>query len=486
MSNKKTIVAAAVALAVVAYGGATWYTGEQAEAGYREAVAELRKALGDKTIVADEYHKGFFSSQAQLVLQGEAPEADDADEAEAEPAAPIRLVIDTTVYHGPFAGGRLASAASESRFALQGLDDKSRQALAKATAPTLTSVHHFTGSRDVQVLLPAGEISDKQVTMRWQELVLDTTFKGDRAKGNLRWPELALLGLSSGSDADDEDGDDGDDLADSPTDRTTITLKGMDGSFESQSVDGLWGLGPGSTQLRLAQLGIQKTAAEGGDAQTLADLKQLSAQSVIEADQATLSMTTQVKGTGRIGPLDLESVGYEEKYQRLDIETLRKLQQVVADGYRKEGLAKAMESLQEQGAELLLENAPRLVAALPAYSMKLQATYQGQTGELAYGGEVRKAPSAEQVQAAGWLPALLQTSAVQANARLPKAWIAPMLKASGNAEATDQDAQAMVEMAEKMGYGKAEGDFLTSAFSLNAGQATLNGKPFRLPAGALQ
>ena len=46
MSNKKTVVAAAVALAVVGYGGTTWYTGQRAEAGYKEAVAELRKVLG--------------------------------------------------------------------------------------------------------------------------------------------------------------------------------------------------------------------------------------------------------------------------------------------------------------------------------------------------------------------------------------------------------------------------------------------------------
>ena len=69
MSNKKTAVAAAVALAVVAYGGTTWYTGQRAESGYKDAVAELRKVLGEKAVVTDEYHKGFLSSQAKLVLQ---------------------------------------------------------------------------------------------------------------------------------------------------------------------------------------------------------------------------------------------------------------------------------------------------------------------------------------------------------------------------------------------------------------------------------
>src|SRR5256885_6289369 len=87
MSNKKTAVAAAVALAVVAYGGTTWYTGQRAEAGYKEAVAELRKVLGEKVVVTDEYHKGFLSSQAKLVLQWPAAEAQAADAAGAADAA---------------------------------------------------------------------------------------------------------------------------------------------------------------------------------------------------------------------------------------------------------------------------------------------------------------------------------------------------------------------------------------------------------------
>ncbi|WP_275405994.1 DUF945 family protein [Delftia lacustris] len=91
MSNKKTAVAAAVALAVVAYGGTTWYTGQRAESGYKDAVAELRKVLGEKAVVTDEYHKGFLSSQAKLVLQwpaageADAPAAADAG-AEAAPS----------------------------------------------------------------------------------------------------------------------------------------------------------------------------------------------------------------------------------------------------------------------------------------------------------------------------------------------------------------------------------------------------------------
>ena len=115
---------------------------------------------------------------------------------------PVRLVVDTTVRHGPLAGGQLAAAWAESHFALEGLDDNSRQALAKATAPILTTVHRFTGSHDMRLLLPAGEIGDGEVTLRWQEMALDTSVSGNRVQGTWRWPELALLGLPSRDDED--------------------------------------------------------------------------------------------------------------------------------------------------------------------------------------------------------------------------------------------------------------------------------------------
>jgi len=76
--------------------------------------------------------------------------------------------------------------------------------------------------------------------------------------------------------------------------------------------------------------------------------------------------------------------------------------------------------------------------------MKLQATFQGQTGELDYGAEVRNAPPAEQIAATGWMPALLQGTLLHANARLPKAWLAPLLQATGKPEVTADDVEGMV------------------------------------------
>ena len=76
--SKKTALGAAVALAVVAYGGATWYMGQRAQASYNEALEEVRKVLGAEAVVSQDYQKGFFSSQAKLVLQWTPPADADA------------------------------------------------------------------------------------------------------------------------------------------------------------------------------------------------------------------------------------------------------------------------------------------------------------------------------------------------------------------------------------------------------------------------
>ena len=528
MSNKKTVLAAAVALAVVAYAGTTWYTGQRAQASYQAGVAELRKLLGDSAVVTDEYHKGFFSSKAHLVLEWKpgttAADAAAADAAASDAAAAsggpapaegdapaaklLRLAVDTSVSHGPLAGAQLAAAVTQSRFYFEGLDDKASQALAKATGPTLTSVHHFLGGNDVRLVLPAGEIGDKDTTVRWQEMVLDMAISRgkERIKGTWNWPELALIGVpgkpepqavaqleESDEEVGGEEEEDGVQAAEADAEaapaaveRTTVTFSGMESRFDNQLIDGLWTLGAGTASLRFARLGISSVPAEGGETKTLLDLKDLVGTAVTESDGKTLGGTTQLKGAGRIGPLEFDAVGYEQKMQRLDIEAMRNIQRLVVDGYRAHGLAKAPEMMQSQIMAAMQENAPRLVAALPAYSLKLEATFQGQTGHLEYGAEVKSAPTPEQAAAAGWMPALLKTSALHANASLPKGWLEPLLKArSGGAEVQPGEVDAMLGMAQATGYARIEGDHLTSAFKMQDGQVTLNGKPIALPMGMM-
>ena len=263
--NKKTALGAAVALAVVAYGGATWYLGQRAQASYQEALEEVRKVLGAETVVSQDYQKGFFTSQAKVVLQWTPPASADAG----EPAPqPLRVVVNSAVRHGPLAGGTLAAAVVESRFALEGLDAKAGTLLAKAQAPTLTTVHGLTGSHNMKLIVPAGELGDEEVTMRWQEMKTEFSVSGDRTqvKGNFQWPELAFSGVKKASDEEE--------AQDEAPSRFAMSLKGMNGDFESQIIDDLWMMAPGKGTIRFAQIDASNTP-QGGTASTLLALNRL-------------------------------------------------------------------------------------------------------------------------------------------------------------------------------------------------------------------
>ena len=503
--SKMTWVAAAVALVVAGYGAGTWYSGDQTQKAFAEAAAELRHAVGKEAVVTESYEKGFFSSQAKWVLEWTPPpaktDAAETDGGEAKPAAPatpskpMRLVMNSDIRHGPLAGGKLAAAVVESRFALEGLDEQAKQPFAKASMPTLTGVRHYSGSSDWLFALQAGEAADKGVTVRWADMAYDVSLASDQKtiRGEFKWPELVIAGLSKPAAEDELDlelEEDDEEAASeakaavaaaTPAEQMTIAVKGMGGSFNTVMIDGLWGVGPGKMQMQVASAQVINQKADG-QPETVAEFIDITADTTMEADAKTLSISNHVKSVGRIGPLAFESLGYEEKIQRLDLDALRSFQQMLLEGYRQGGLAKALEPSEEQMAALMEKSAPQLVAALPAYQMKLKASYQGNAGEVEYGAEVLKAPSAEQVAETGWMPALLKGSALNASARLPKAWLANIAKASGQ-EVGPEEVDAMVEMVTGMGYVRVEGDFLTSSLMVKDGKMNLNGVVKPLPMG---
>lgn len=493
MSNKRVgaTAAAVLAVAVVAYGGATWYMGQRAQSSYQEAVAELRKALGNDVVVSDDYVRGFFSAQARLVLQWAAPAAEQG----AAAAQPLRVVVNSTVRHGPLAGARLAAAVVDSRFAVEGLDAKTEAQLSKASSPTLHGVHHLTGGQDIRFVLPAGELGDATTTVRWQEMAYDMAISrgGDHLKGRFRLPEFGIVGLpdttaqaqADEADADAEE-DDTDETANDPMERMSIALVDMEGEFDNAVIDGLWGIGPGTAGFRVARVQASMTPPGGGAVKPLLDVKDVVGSYVIDAANGTLGMTTNMKTAGRIGPIDFESIGLEEKIQRISIEAIRSFQRVLLDSYRAGGIANMAEAMEQQSMALLMENAPRLVQALPAYSMKMQATYLGKTGELSYGAEVKQAPSDAEVAQAGWTPALMKHSVLTAGARVPKAWLAPIMQSTGKREVKPEEIDAMVGMAQSSGYVKQDGEHVTGDLQLVSGELVLNGKRMPLPPGLLR
>ncbi|MFD2298176.1 DUF945 family protein [Paracidovorax citrulli] len=250
---------------------------------------------------------------------------------EGRPASPPRrLVVDTLVRHGPLAGARVAGAVADYRFALEGLDDEALAHLGKASAPVLTSVHHLTGSHDVHLRLPAGEAEGGDgVTLRWQEMVYDMAIgrDGRHFQGHFRGPEFGMTGIPDASAQaaaeEEEENDAGETASPEPMDRTSITVQGMEGSFDNVAIRGLWGVGTGKADFRFGRVAMSVLPAAGGDARHTLDLKNAAGTYIIDATDDTLGMTTTLNAAGRIGGIDFESVSMEERIQRISIEAIR-------------------------------------------------------------------------------------------------------------------------------------------------------------------
>jgi len=77
---------------------------------------------------------------------------------------------------------------------VEGVPEGLKQALAKARAPTASTLVGFDGSMDGQAVLPAGEMvppgSEPDNRMTWKQLTYDYMVSGDRLQvlAQLQWP----------------------------------------------------------------------------------------------------------------------------------------------------------------------------------------------------------------------------------------------------------------------------------------------------------
>lgn len=492
--NKKAVWGTAAVLLVAGYGAATWYFGERAHSAYLEGVEDARKLVGSEMLVSQQYTRGFWSSQAQLVLQWTPPVSEDAEDGDASAAAPqpIRVTVENTVRHGPLAGWRLAAAVIETRLgAVEGVGDSVRKGFAKVSAPTLTTVRTLTGSHDIALAWPAGEAGDGDSLVRWQPLAYQMTLSADRSRvsGDLSWPEFTMDVAHKA--AEDEEGEEDELSADeepaaatatAASERVAVTVQGMKGDFEMQLQDGLWLLAPGKAKGAFGKVTVTRAPAGGAAPQPLLALQDLSYGTVIERSGSHLGWVNTLKGQGSIGPVALESLELNETVSRIDVDAVKAVQKLLLDAYRSDQEA-ALSATEAPWAAALGEAVPKFVAALPAYAVKLSAKMDGEQGGLEYGFELKSAPDVNMVAEGAWGPALLQSSALHASLRLPKAWLPRLAEAAGQKDAKPEDIDAMVGMAQAQGFVKQEGTHLTSAVRVEGGKAVLNGKAIDLPFG---
>jgi len=480
--NKKAAWGTAVVVLGAVYGGATWYLGERAQSRYQQALEEVRALLGDDALVSHSYERGFWTSNAQAVLQWTLPAADDADAAAATPAQTLRLTLGSTVRHGPLVGARMAAAVVDTRMVLDGIDDSVRQLFTKASAPTLTTVHHFSGSNDLTLELPAGELGEGDNLLRWQALRYQMALSADRSvvRGDMVWPEVTLRIHDDGLDGAD-DTDDADSTAAREPSNITVALQGTRGQFDVRLEDGLWLLTPGWSKGRMDKVSVLQEPM-GGAQKTLATLQDVVFDAAIERTGDLLGWSASMQTKGRIGPIDFDALGLTEKVSRIDVEAVRMFQKALIMAYRSEASSSAAGLVQEDvWSQLLVQAAPRLLAGLPSYAVELKATLEGKEGNLQYGAQIKSVPEQALVDAQGWGAALLKSSVLNANLRLPKTWIPLIAKSMGEDAPKDDEINAMLGMAQAQGYLTQESDSIVSAVQLDAGKFLLNGKTVELP-----
>ena len=498
LMKTKNVLGAAVALALVAYAGTTWYFGGEAQKRYEAALAKVQEVLGPRALVSHQYERGFWTSKAKAVVQWAPPPASEggADSASLATSQPIRLTVDTSVRNGPLVGMRLVAAETESRFSMDGLDASAKQQWAQMSAPTVTTVHHVSGSHDLDVAMPAGEISDQEQGLRWQPLILKmhVDASGSHLSGRVDGPEFSMSAVAP-TDDDNEDSDDDSDESDADTDRdesatavaaepgaidrVTMTMQGMSADFEMDLQDGLWMLAPGHVKGRIEKTVATLTPGDA-EAQTLLALDAMDYSLIVQRSGNTLSWKTNAQTKGSVGPLGFDAITMEETVSRIDIEALKFLQATLVDAYQKAAeLGDAVDLVEELAP---MKNIARLlVASLPAYTVKMTSTLDGKQAILEYGIEIQKAPPEDQTLDLAWGLALLGNSVVHANFRLPKAWLPHLAQAiTQNAMSSDQ-MDAFLSMAETQGYVRQEGEDITSALRFEDGSLHINGKPRALP-----
>ncbi len=481
--NKKLAWGSAIVVLGGVYAGATWYAGERAQQRYQEALEEVRKVLGAEGVVSQQYQRGFWASQAQTVLQW-TPPAEPAEEgATPVPATPLRLRLDSTVRHGPLAGFKLAAAVVETRMALDGLDEQARKLLERTSAPTLTVVHHWTGSNDLLLEVPAGEVAEGDNLIRWKALRYDMALSADRTRlrGAMQWPELTLRVHDAPSDAQDDEEQEGQEAKVPST--LSMAFSGLRGDFDMRIEDGLWLLTPGTSQGRIDKLTLE-LEEQGAKSKALAALQDMDFKATIERKDAVFGWNVTMQSKGSIGPMALDRLSLREDVSRIDVEAVRLFQQALVGVYRAGTAADAKDALapsESPWLATLAQAAPRLLAALPAYAVEIKATAAGKEGSLSYGAQIKSAPDQALVEEKGWGAALLQHSVLDASVRLPKAWIPLIAEAAGKPVPAPDEVNALLGMAQAQGFLSQETDHIVSSVQVEAGKVRLNGKAIQMP-----
>lgn len=463
MNKKIGILAAGVGILIATSLAATWYAADQTRKHYESAVTELTQWLGDKATVSTSYQRGFWTAQARTTVQWK--------QAQGSTLPNVRLNIDSTIHHGPWAGSRFARAVVQTRLTLDGSSEETLAITKGASAPTITLVNQWNGDNDATLLLPAGEWVDGKDAVHWGELRYTLAANAARThwSGSLQWPKATLHLTDMDRQAD------GTPAPGNFPAAATLTLQGLNGHFEMQLQDGFWLLAPGQSTLRVDSIhaGVEDENTHEGPFSL--DLKGTELQSVIERTGDLLKRTVTVKTQGQVGSVAVEQLALRETMDRLDLQALRSLQ---------DALVRLLQQPEDATAAtppgLDAQTLPRLLAAKPSYAVNLQAQSGGQQGRLHYALAIDSAPDPQLLQQQRWNMLLLRNGNLQADFRLPTLWI-HKVASSINHALPAQTLDLYLSQLQQQGLILLQDDTVSSTLELVHGALKVNGHALKLP-----
>lgn len=400
-----------VGVGIVAATGAavSWFAAAQTQKHYQHAMQQLAQWLGPKADVRTDYQRGFWSARARTTVQWKAATAEDTP-------AP-RLLIDSTIEHGPGAMAQLARAVVHTRFSLDELSASTQAAIQGASAPTLITLNRYNGASEATFVLPAGELVDDQDVLRWGELrqTITTNAQATQWSTTLNWPSVKLHATTPG----------GADTADqTPPATLTLDIQDISASGDMRIDDGLWLMAPGTAQMRLASMQLRSAVEAVPDQGFALELKNTRLQSSIERTGELLARVATLDTEGQIGGLSLEHLSTKETLERLDAKALLGLQQWLLAAVSSTSEAGDGETQAQPLPALDPQVHTRLLAARPGYAVDIRATALGEEGRLDYALTIDGVPAPPLLERKDWQRAvLMQHGRMQSAFSLPRRWV---------------------------------------------------------------
>ena len=197
--KKSTLSGLIILLCVLAWAGGTYVLGGQVRSLYQSSLKGA-DTWGIFSLAADDYRRGFLSSQARTQVDLNLPRGEGAGSPES-----VQLVFNHTFRHGPLPGGFSlpALAEVETRLAEVRLDGVDVEGLFEhfpelEAAVAVTRVA-FDGSAKSRLHIPPLERHDSEGELKWQGLKLDAVAapEGQALKGTVEMPGLEFFAEGS-------------------------------------------------------------------------------------------------------------------------------------------------------------------------------------------------------------------------------------------------------------------------------------------------